>query len=84
MLAIVGVINVPIVHYSVEWWNTLHQGASITRFDKPAMPAEMLWPLLELSIATMLFYSWTILMRMRGTILTREARQSWVRELVQS
>lgn len=84
VLAIVGVINVPIVHYSVEWWNTLHQGASITRFDKPAMPAEMLWPLLELSVGTMLFYGWTILLRMRGTILLREARQSWVKEVTNS
>ncbi len=81
VLAIVGVINVPIVHYSVEWWNTLHQGPTVSRFDKPAMPAAMLWPLLELSLGSMFFYGWMILQRMRGSILHREIRQSWVREI---
>lgn len=79
ILAIVGVINVPIVHYSVEWWNTLHQGASITRFEKPAMPMSMLWPLLELSLGSMLFYFWSVLLRMRGSLLERERRQAWAR-----
>lgn len=46
ILAIVGVINLPIIHFSVEWWNTLHQGATITKFAKPSIAPEMLWPLL--------------------------------------
>ena len=79
ILAIVGVINVPIVHYSVEWWNTLHQGSSLSRFEKPAMPASMYVPLLEVALGTMLFYGWFVLARMRGSILLRERRQSWAR-----
>lgn len=81
VLAIVGVINVPIVHYSVEWWNTLHQGPTVSRMDRPAMPMDMLWPLMELSLGTMLFYGWAVLLRMRGSILIRERRQSWTRQL---
>ena len=72
-------INVPIVHYSVEWWNTLHQGSSLSRFEKPAMPASMYVPLLEVALGTMLFYGWFVLARMRGSILLRERRQSWAR-----
>ena len=46
ILALVGVVNIPIIHYSVEWWHTLHQGATIFKFDKPSIAPEMLWPLL--------------------------------------
>ena len=46
ILAIVGVVNLPIIHFSVEWWNTLHQGATITKFAKPSISNDMLWPLL--------------------------------------
>src|SRR5690606_11734607 len=46
VLALVGVVNVPIIHYSVEWWNTLHQPATITKFGKPSITVDMLWPLL--------------------------------------
>ena len=45
LLAIVGVVNVPIVHYSVVWWNSLHQGATVAKLGKPSMPGSMLWPL---------------------------------------
>lgn len=82
ILAVVGVINVPVVHYSVEWWNTLHQGASITRLDKPAMPAAMLWPLLQVALGCMLFFGWVVLLRMRSGILWRERRQRWVQEVL--
>src|ERR1041384_492457 len=51
LLAIVGVINVPIVHYSVEWWNTLHQGPTVSRIGKPAITWDMLWPLLTMTLA---------------------------------
>ena len=47
ILAIVGVVNLPIIHFSVEWWNTLHQGATITKFAKPSIASDMLWPLFD-------------------------------------
>ncbi|MAA76013.1 MAG: heme ABC transporter permease [Salinisphaeraceae bacterium] len=82
LLALVGVINVPIVHYSVEWWNTLHQGPTITRFDRPAMAPEMLWPLLWCALGFNFLFFWLQLPRMRYELLQREARSRWVaREL---
>ncbi len=51
ILALVGVINIPIIHYSVEWWNTLHQGPTVTKFDKPSIHISMLIPLLLMAVA---------------------------------
>jgi len=78
VMAIVGVINLPIIHYSVEWWNTLHQGASIMKFDKPSMPAEMLWPLLLSILGWALVSGAIFLLRMQNEILQREHRRPWV------
>lgn len=83
ILAIVGVVNVPIIHYSVEWWNTLHQGASITKFDKPSISPDMLWPLL-LNIAGFLFILAAITcLRLANQILINDARRPWVKALVE-
>jgi len=79
LLALVGVVNVPIIHYSVEWWNTLHQGPTVTRFDKPAMEWSMLWPLLTVALGSMLLFGWLVLVRMRAELLWRERRSRWVR-----
>ncbi|QAX81998.1 heme ABC transporter permease [Candidatus Pseudomonas adelgestsugas] len=78
VLAIVGVINIPIIKYSVEWWNTLHQGATFTFTKKPAMPLEMWAPLLLVVLGFYCFFSAMLLIRMRLEILKREARTSWV------
>lgn len=82
VLAIVGVINIPIIKYSVEWWNTLHQGATFTITEKPAMPVEMWLPLLLTVLGFYCFFGAVLLMRMRLEVLKREARASWVREEV--
>lgn len=79
VLALVGVVNVPIIHYSVEWWNTLHQPATFRLTEKPAMPPEMWLPLLVMVIGFYCFLGAVLLMRMRLEILKREARTSWVR-----
>ena len=84
VLAIVGVINIPIIKYSVEWWNTLHQGATFTITEKPAMPVEMWLPLLLTVLGFYCFFGAVLLMRMRLEVLKREARASWVREEVLS
>jgi heme exporter protein CcmD len=79
VLAIVGVVNIPIIKYSVEWWNTLHQGATFTLTEKPAMPAEMWLPLLLTALGFYCFFGAVLLLRMRLEVLKREARASWVK-----
>jgi len=82
ILAIVGVVNIPIIHYSVEWWNTLHQGPTVTKFGAPSIDLRMLIPLLVMAVAFKLFYLTVVLMRARVEVLARERNAQWVRELV--
>ncbi|PCJ49205.1 MAG: heme ABC transporter permease [Gammaproteobacteria bacterium] len=82
VLAMVGVINVPIIHFSVDWWHTLHQGATISKFEKPSMDPAMLTALLLMICAVILFGICLMLYRMRNEILSREQTKSWVREVV--
>ena len=79
VLAIVGVINIPIIKYSVDWWNSLHQGATFKLTAKPSMPAEMWLPLLIMLLGFYCFFGAVLLMRMRLEVLKREARSSWVK-----
>ena len=82
VLAIVGVINIPIIKYSVEWWNTLHQGATFTLTEKPAMPVEMWLPLLLTVVGFYCFFGAVVLLRMRLEVLKREARTRWAKDEV--
>ena len=82
ILAIVGVVNVPIIHYSVEWWNTLHQGPTVTKFDKPSIHLTMLIPLLVMAVAFKLFYIGSLFMRVRTELLAREQKSNWVATLL--
>jgi len=81
ILALVGVVNIPIIHYSVEWWSTLHQGPTVTKFDAPSITLDMLLPLLVMAVAFTLYYATVVLMRARCEILEAESSSSWVREL---
>jgi len=83
ILAMVGVINLPIIHFSVEWWNTLHQGATITKFDKPSMDARMLWPMLLSIVAYSLICGAIILIRMRNELIEKDAHRPWVLALAE-
>jgi len=83
VLSIVGVINIPIIKYSVEWWNTLHQPATFKLTEKPAMPAEMWVPLLVMVIGFYCFFAVALLLRMRLEVLKRESRASWVKAEVE-
>jgi heme exporter protein C len=83
ILAIVGVVNIPIIHYSVEWWNTLHQGPTVTKFGAPSIDLRMLIPLLIMALAFKLFYLLVVLMRARVEVLQRERSAQWVRDLVE-
>jgi heme exporter protein C len=82
VMAIVGVINLPIIHYSVEWWNTLHQGATILKMDKPSMPPEMLWPLLLCILSWALVSGAIFLLRLQNEIIRREIKRPWVISMV--
>ncbi|KAA3491323.1 heme ABC transporter permease, partial [Vibrio mimicus] len=81
ILAIVGVINLPIIHFSVEWWNTLHQGATITKFAKPSIAPDMLWPLLSCIFGFAFFFAAVTMIRLRNEILSRESHRPWVCDL---
>ncbi|MBN8411756.1 heme ABC transporter permease [Halomonas denitrificans] len=81
VLAMVGVINIPIIKYSVEWWNTLHQPASFTLTERPAMPTEMWLPLLIMVLGFYAFFAAFTLTRTRTEILRREGSKRWVKEL---
>jgi heme exporter protein C len=80
MLAVVGLVNVPIVKYSVQWWNSLHQAPTVMRLGKAAMPWPMLWPLLLLLFAYTLYFVAIMLTRARAEVLRRERSGNWVRE----
>jgi heme exporter protein C len=82
ILGVVGVVNVPIIHYSVLWWNTLHQGPTITKFDEPSMTTDMLIPFLIMMFGFMFFFYWLLLERLRAEIVEREQGTKWLRELV--
>jgi heme exporter protein C len=84
ILALVGVVNIPIIHYSVEWWNTLHQGPTVTKLDKPSIHLSMLIPLLLMAFAFKLYYALVVLMRARCEVLERERHTVWVRELAET
>jgi heme exporter protein C len=80
IIAIVGVINLPIIHYSVIWWNTLHQGPTISKFAKPSIAPSMLHPLLAMIAAFLLFYAIILLLRIRNQILLREMKSQWLKK----
>lgn len=86
VLALIGVINIPIIHYSVYWWNTLHQQSTIskaiTKFEKPSMAPEMLWPLLVCLLGFLLLCSALVILRLNNEILKREARRPWAQALL--
>jgi len=82
LLALVGVVNIPIIHYSVEWWNTLHQGPTVTKFDKPSIALSMLIPLLVMAVAFKVYYALVLLIRARYEVLERERGSRWVSELL--
>jgi heme exporter protein C len=74
ILALVGIINVPIIKFSVDWWNTLHQPASISRLDAPAVHSSMLVPLLLMAVGFTTLFVTLVILRMRAELLARRIR----------
>jgi heme exporter protein C len=82
VLALVGLVNVPIIHYSVIWWNSLHQAPSVMKWGKPDMPLANLVPLLTMLLGFTLLFGALLLVRLRGEVLSRERTASWIREAI--
>jgi heme exporter protein C len=82
LLALVGAINVPIIYFSVKWWNTLHQGATISMTAAPKMAATMLQAMLLMTVAFWAYSFAVVFMRTRAIILERERQAQWVKDLV--
>ncbi|HEX6834656.1 MAG TPA: heme ABC transporter permease, partial [Rudaea sp.] len=80
-LALVGVVNLPIVHYSVIWWNTLHQAQTVSLVGQSHIDSSMLWPLLTLAFATHVYFFASLLARARAMLLGLESGKEWVRSL---
>jgi heme exporter protein C len=80
ILATVGIVIIPIIHYSVEWWSSLHQGATVFREGGPAMPASMLTPLLLMALGFTFFYGYLLFLRAQNMVLNHERKSKWVRE----
>ena len=83
VLALVGLVNIPIIHFSVEWWNTLHQGATISKFEKPSMDADMLKALLVFIFAFQVYFFTVLMQRIKSEILKREKMTGWVRAIAE-
>ena len=81
ILAAVGVINVPFLHYSVEWLYTLHQVLTIPRLDPPAITLDMLVPLLIVIVGFTVYFAWLVICRLQGEVLERERTARWVQQL---
>src|SRR5438067_5610818 len=74
LLALVGIVNLPIIKFSVDWWNTLHQPASVLRLGGPAIDVSLLIPLLVMALGFGLLFGWLLLLRMRTALNERKAR----------
>ena len=83
LLAVVGAVNVPIIYFSVKWWNTLHQGASVSLTAAPKMASTMLTAMLIMSLAFWAYAFAVVFTRTRALVLEREQGAGWVRDLAQ-
>jgi heme exporter protein C len=84
LLAIIGVVNIPIIHYSVQWWTTLHQGSTIKLTGPSSIDASMITPLLLMVVATKLFFAATLFTRTRAELLVQDRHKKWINEVVAS
>lgn len=82
ILALVGTVNIPIIYKSVDWWFTLHQGATIKVTGDSTIDASMAYPLLTMVVAFYVLYTWVLFSHVRAEILVREKRTKWVKELI--
>ena len=74
ILSIVGIVNIPIIKFSVDWWNTLHQPASVIKMDGPSIHPSMLTPLILMAVGYTAFYFWILFIRIRAELNTNKVR----------
>ena len=84
VLAIIGVVNLPIIHYSVVWWNSLHQPNMKLISATPSVHPSMLVPLVIMAVAFKTYFIWLLFIRIRNEILSRERSASWVRKMIEA
>ncbi len=84
MLRLAGAVNVPIIHVSVQWWSSLHQGQTLVKEGGPAMDTAMLYPLLAMILGFTFLFGALLLRRVRAEVLFRERRTRWVKEMILS
>ncbi len=82
ILLLVGVVNIPIIHFSVDWWNTLHQPSTITRLGMPTIHIDMLLPLLSMALAFMVFYVIILCIQAQALLLEKEKNSRWVKRII--
>ena len=82
VLAVVGLVNVPIIRFSVDWWNSIHQAPSVMKLGRPTMPMDMLVPLLLMLLGFTLYFAAVLMVRLRAEVLRRERNASWLKEAV--
>lgn len=82
ILSLVGMVNIPIIYKSVDWWQTLHQPATIKFTGAPSMHPDMFAPLVVMIVGFYCFYALVLILNTRAQILERERKASWVKELV--
>ena len=78
LLAVIGLIDLPLIHFSVQWWNTLHQGATLSKLAKPSMAPEMLWPLLVCLVAFSALLSLLVMLKAKNLILEQSIFLRWI------
>lgn len=83
ILSLVGLVNIPIIKYSVEWWNTLHQPATLKLTEKPSMHIDMLIPLLIMIATTYIFFALLVIWRTRNEIIWQERKRQWLQKHLQ-
>lgn len=82
LLSIIGVVNIPIIHYSVQWWTTLHQGSTIRLVGPSSMDSSMITPLLMMVVATKLYFAATLFNRTRAELLMQDRQKKWINEVL--
>ena len=82
ILSLVGTVNIPIIYKSVDWWQTLHQPATIKLTGAPSMHPSMFAPLLVMIVGFYCFYALVLILNTRAQIVERERKASWVKEMI--
>ncbi len=80
VVTLIGAINIPIIHYSVEWWATLHQGPTVSKFDNPSIEITMLIPLIIMTIGFIAYFIYVLMIRMQSEIIRYERNSGWIRK----